>query len=145
MGTSALPDWVKGQDERASAPLTLQTVCAGYPVSEAAAASEIQNYGVAGNGVSNMSEIDITKMSEQQFVAFVNRSIKKDNNPLCPYCQQPLVIVQEIEEYIYWTWDEGKKIYVEDGGSNTDLDQPYCNHCLTKDDDFNSILSAFEE
>ena len=92
-----------------------------------------------------MSKIDITKMSEQQFVAFVKSTIEKDNNPLCPYCQEPLVIVQGLKEYIYWSWDEGKKKYVEGDGSDSDLDQPYCNHCLTKDDDFNSILSALEE
>lgn len=92
-----------------------------------------------------MSKIDVKEMSEQQFVAFVKHTIKKDNNPLCPYCHEPLVIVQEVNECIYWTWDTGKKKYVEGDGSNCDLDQPYCNHCLTKDDDFNSVLSAFEE
>lgn len=92
----------------------------------------------------NMSKIDIKEMSEQQFVAIVKCTIKKSNNPLCPYCQEPLVIVRDLR-YVYWTWDDGGNKFNENCSNDFELDPPYCNHCRTRDDRFLSVLSAFEE
>ena len=94
-----------------------------------------------------MTKLNKSKSKEEEILASVKSAIKEYDEPLCPYCLEPLVIVQDLNKYIYWTWDGNGRRYAqgEDSVSDYELDPPYCNSCLTKDDSFLSVVSALEE
>ena len=64
-----------------------------------------------------------------------NEAKAEKRQPNCPYCHQPLEVIQVQYEVIRWIWDGERKKFSKDDDQG-DADKPYCDYCGVKDWDF---------
>ncbi len=74
-------------------------------------------------------------MSESLVRAEFRQADVENRQPRCPYCREPLVVVQSQRITLFWRWLPKEKAY-ENRVSEGDAYQPFCAACRTRDWDF---------